>query len=333
VVWAGPGQPLPQIQWKLYHEPPLEAIVEVRIFKPGEATPVRTIVTSGLADGQTQNTVTWDGRGDVPAGAPPGVQGALQPVGVYAYEIWARHEPTGGYYCQDQKCSGERTSGGFLTSYLRIEPPVDPPTGQPNFRIDYEAYDEPNARQLFDLTYVLKETKGLPASAGQIQVYDPELVLIHSQALLPADLTASPLGVAHTVRVEVPAHLMQKPGTYQFLVSAMDSEANEYRDADPGLHQNRPALESQQAIDWIIDLDADVNGDGTVGDEEDEGLEEIVGLYLARNDDDDNANGVADEAETGPVTGEDDLVKIVLQDAPGCRRGGCCGRWKLRQPS
>ena len=85
------------------------------------------------------------------------------------------------------------------------------------------------------------------ASKGEIILYDPDLEPVKTwdlQSLLCLEhnandgLVASLEGVRHGVLVPVPVSLMQKAGTYYFVLRVWDNHANLHKD-----HQVKPALE------------------------------------------------------------------------------------------
>ncbi|MDW8028557.1 MAG: Ig-like domain-containing protein [Armatimonadota bacterium] len=85
------------------------------------------------------------------------------------------------------------------------------------------------------------------ASRGEVLLYDPDLEMVASwdlQSLLCLEhnendgLVASLEGVRHGVLVRVPVSLMQKAGTYYFVLRVWDNHAHLHKD-----HQVKPALE------------------------------------------------------------------------------------------
>ena len=75
-----------------------------------------------------------------------------------------------------------------------------------------------------------------------------------------------------------------------------------------------PPREPEAQINFTL-LEVDVDIDGVKDDYYREGSvteETIPGGFIALNDDDDNNNGTPDKDESGPVAGENDLVKITL---------------------
>jgi len=85
------------------------------------------------------------------------------------------------------------------------------------------------------------------ASQGQVLLYDPDLELVASwdlSSLLCLEhnandgLVASLEGVRHGVLARVPVSLMQKEGTYYFVLRVWDNHAHLHKD-----HQVKPALE------------------------------------------------------------------------------------------
>jgi hypothetical protein len=108
------------------------------------------------------------------------------------------------------------------------------------------------------------------ASQGQVLLYDPDLELVASWdlgSLLCLEhnandgLVASLEGVRHGVLVRVPVSLMQKAGTYRFVLRVWDNHAHLHKD-----HQVKPTLEiNSEWHKWqITDVGFyyDLNGNG-----------------------------------------------------------------------
>ena len=108
------------------------------------------------------------------------------------------------------------------------------------------------------------------ASQGQVLLYDPDLELVASwdlSSLLCLEhntndgLVASLDGIRHGVLVRVPVSLMEKVGTYYFVLRVWDNHAHLHKD-----HQVKPALEiNSEWHRWqITDVGFyyDLNGNG-----------------------------------------------------------------------
>jgi hypothetical protein len=76
---------------------------------------------------------------------------------------------------------------------------------------------------------------------------------------------------------------------------------------------------SDDAPMYLLDLDNDADNDWDI-DGDDDPIEHLPpGRYVLVNDDDDNANGIADGTEAGPISGEDDLEPFKIKWAPADR--------------
>ncbi|MFA0743060.1 MAG: hypothetical protein DFNUSKGM_003193 [Candidatus Fervidibacter sacchari] len=96
---------------------------------------------------------------------------------------------------------------------------------------------------------------GRDASYGEIWLYDPELdrveiwIVPMLQCVVHEDcdgLTANPNGEIHGVIIPVPVRVMEKPGTYRFVLHFYDNYADSYKN-----HQVKPALEVNQMVTWL----------------------------------------------------------------------------------
>ncbi|MCS7278161.1 MAG: hypothetical protein NZ531_04855, partial [Aquificaceae bacterium] len=103
----------------------------------------------------------------------------------------------------------------------------------------------------------MKDTEGRNASSGEVWLYDPDLNFLKSWDVNELiclghnkkdGLVASVSGVKHGILVPVPVILMQKAGTYYFVLHFKDSHADKYKD-----HQVKPALELNQT--WSFKLE------------------------------------------------------------------------------
>ena len=105
--------------------------------------------------------------------------------------------------------------------------------------------DEDDSHLCYLRVYSLRSHRN--ASRGEIWLYNPDLEMVHSCEVSVLEcvvhkgcdgLTANPDGETHGVIIPVPVSLMEKPGTYRFVLHFYDDYADSYKD-----HKVKPALE------------------------------------------------------------------------------------------
>jgi hypothetical protein len=111
---------------------------------------------------------------------------------------------------------------------------------------------------------------GRDASYGEIWLYDPELDMVWSwivpvlQCVVHENcdgLTANPNGETHGVIIPVPVSLMEKAGTYRFVLHFYDDYADTYKN-----HQVKAALEVNTLAEPLsFEVSTDPSGDSQEG--------------------------------------------------------------------
>ena len=128
--------------------------------------------------------------------------------------------------------------------------------GDEIFDAEYYGYDDKGTEEeedddhlYFIRWYVLRDKEGRDANEGsEIWLFDPDLNLVKTWKVkeLPClehggekdGLKASEEGIRHGILVAVPVSLMEKAGTYYFVLHFLDNHPDKYKD-----HKVKPALE------------------------------------------------------------------------------------------
>ena len=192
---------------------------------------------------------TWDGT--VNTGYyeyPPDEWSNIAPAGLYTFDVEVIANP----YDRDAVRSQALTVVPGPVEYLGYDD-----GGTPD--------DESDDNHLYYLRWYALYS-GRDASYGEIWLYDPELDIVWSwivpvlQCVVHENcdgLTANPNGETHGVIIPVPVSLMEKAGTYRFVLHFYDDYADSYRN-----HQVKVALEvnvqRQQRRGLVIIIDETV---------------------------------------------------------------------------
>ena len=234
--------------------------VWMRIYacsRANEEGPVKVIEKETTTNMDT--LITWDGSTN---------EGGVADKGLYAYDL---------FVCVEQLSPEYVDRDRRVSEYLRIERAKDE-EGNEIFEAEYYGYDDKGTEEVEDddhlyfiLWYVLKDKEGRNASSGEVWLYDSDLQFVKRWDVRKLQclehkgerdgLVASVDGVKHGILVPVPVNLMQKAGTYYFVLRFKDDHANLHKD-----HQVKPALEMN--AEWrkwqITDVGFyyDLNGNG-----------------------------------------------------------------------
>lgn len=199
--------------------PGMTAVLKVYPLERADSTPpLRTQTMSVDVPTSAPVDFAWDGQDDT---------GNVMPKGIYAYDLHIDDVAGVGSDIDDK-----------ISAFLSLAEPIDPETGLPIYEATYIGYDETAYTDDFEVSYVLKDTDGIAASSGKIELYAPDLLMVFSHQLDANDLTASAQGIQHTVTLKVPAAVMEKEGDHRFVISATDNHSNKEKG-----HRLKPALE------------------------------------------------------------------------------------------
>ena len=295
------------VQFGLEDGVPSQTEVTVRIYAANRSThppadPVRTLTTSVAAPGTV--ALSWDCKDKNEESVPSGI---------YTYEATAEQE--------------DGDSDHLRSPWLSIERAVDEETGTELFEVDFDGMDDHSTDDpsdddlLYNIRwYVLKDAYDQDASAGELRLYDPDMLSVQSwnvadlECLLHADdagasphdgLDASAAGMQHALAVGVPASQMDKSGTYRFVLLMTDDHGARCKD-----HGDKPALELNSAVPQIqFDLDI---CDGQSSTALTTAVEWTQGAFTVANLNDTDSDGTPD-ADQHPVSGEQDLMKVVIR--------------------
>ncbi|MEZ8218770.1 FlgD Ig-like domain-containing protein [Candidatus Fervidibacteria bacterium JGI MDM2 SSWTFF-3-K9] len=190
---------------------------------------------------------TWDGTINTGYyGYPPGEGSNIAPAGLYTFDVEVIANP----YDRDAVRSQALSVVPGPVEYLGYDD-----GGTPE--------DESDDNHLYYLRWYALYS-GRDASFGEIWLYDPELEMVKIwivpvlQCVLHEvcdGLTANPNGEIHGVIISVPVSLMEKAGTYRFVLHFYDDYSDTYRN-----HRVKAALEvnqqtpTQAAWIWIDGL-------------------------------------------------------------------------------
>ena len=189
---------------------------------------------------------TWDGTVNVMYGEgyPPEEWSNIAPTGLYTFDVEVVANP----YDRDAVRSQVLTVIPGPVEYLGYDD-----GGTPE--------DESDDNYLYYLPWYALYS-GRDSSYGEIWLYDPDLVRVQSwaapmlQCVVYEDcdgLTANPYGETHGVIIPVPVNLMEKVGTYTFVLHFYDNYANTYKN-----HRGKAAMEvnaTTKPIAYIPDVD------------------------------------------------------------------------------
>jgi hypothetical protein len=181
---------------------------------------------------------TWDGKDEA---------GNVMPKGIYVYDLRIDDMAGMGSDVDDK-----------VSAFLSLANPVDPETGLPIYEATYVGFDEYADAYDFNVSYILKDTEAVSASSGKIEVYDPDLLLVHTQDLDVDDLTVSAQGIEQTVTLAVPTTVMGKDGVYAFVISCIDNHASQEKG-----HRLKPALQVNNKApshNFVVSTDPDGGG-------------------------------------------------------------------------
>ncbi|MEJ7612850.1 MAG: hypothetical protein SQA66_04345 [Candidatus Fervidibacter sacchari] len=178
---------------------------------------------------------TWDGTINTGYyGYPPGEGSNIAPAGLYTFDVEVIANP----YDRDAVRSQALSVVPGPVEYLGYDD-----GGTPE--------DESDDNYLYYLRWYALYS-GRDASFGEIWLYDPELEMVKIwivpvlQCVVHEDcdgLTANPNGEIHGVIISVPVSLMEKAGTYRFVLHFYDDYADSYKN-----HQVKAALEVNQQV-------------------------------------------------------------------------------------
>ncbi|MCS7278399.1 MAG: hypothetical protein NZ531_06110 [Aquificaceae bacterium] len=115
--------------------------------------------------------------------------------------------------------------------------------------------------------------------------------------MLNDSLVASAGGIKHGILV--PVNLVEKAGTYRFVLRVWDNHANLHKD-----HKVKPDLELNVSKN-VEEIDLKIK-------DLDDSKEENPGAFICVNDDDDNRNRILDKNESGTVNNENELVSLRI---------------------
>jgi len=202
---------------------------------------IRVIQTETTTN--TPTPIAWDGRDD---------SGEVAEKGLYAYDL---------HVCVEQLSPECVDRDVKVSQYLSVERAVDE-EGNEIFDAEYYGYDDKGTEEVEDddhlyfiRWYVLRDKEGRDANEGsEIWLFDPDLNFVKAWRVkeLPClehggekdGLKASEGGMRHGILVAVPVSLMEKAGTYYFVLHFLDNHPDKYKD-----HKVKPALEiNQRAI-------------------------------------------------------------------------------------
>jgi hypothetical protein len=165
--------------------------------------------------------VVWNGKDEL---------GNVMPKGIYLFTVEAARETPQGsaVYATDKY-----RSGYWQSSWLRVA----------QISLEFRNYNPTTGTVTVKVGYALTELFGVQASSAWMEVRDPDLWLVTSQAggTVVNDPNANPLTwMWNYLEITVP---MNRGGVYTFLVSAVDNEVT--RDKE---HRRRPALQNG----WLV---------------------------------------------------------------------------------
>jgi hypothetical protein len=195
----------------------------------------------------------WDGT--VNAGYyeyPPDEWSNIAPAGLYTFDVEVIANP----YDRDAVRSQALTVVPGPVEYLGYDD-----GGTPD--------DESDDNHLYYLRWYALYS-GRDASYGEIWLYDPESDMVWSwivpvlQCVVHENcdgLTANPNGETHGVIIPVPVSLMEKAGTYRFVLHFYDDYADTYKN-----HQVKAALEVNTLAEPLsFEVSTDPSGDSQEG--------------------------------------------------------------------
>jgi hypothetical protein len=152
---------------------------------------------------------TWDGMVNVMYGEgyPPEEWSNIAPAGLYTFDVEVEANPYDGDELRSRTLSVDSFLGGLYYD-------------------DKGTEDESDDEEFLVVEYVLKSDRN--ASSGEIWLYDPDFNQVGRWDTY--GLTASPLGVQHTIFIPISlSALFEKDGTYWVVLFFKDNHVDQYK--------------------------------------------------------------------------------------------------------